>query len=411
VTDSLRAKLDEARRRAHELPAGAVLGVDLVFDDAPVSSLLTDDASCAPTPADATRAALEGFPIDEKVAEALAAQVAARPLLLEELDASLPAERASACLDAMWRHAAPRLEPAEILPLGIQFGFRAERRSGARLPFVWNRLTHVLREMAGIGDKADWDDQPSRLYALLEAAARSYWEGEPHGSISATRAWLAQLEADDAPVGEGDGAQSATEIESELDARGAIALRARLAPLLRLADAMALVGDRSGLGALSGLLRTLIATCSVAGDEHPLVALCLNRLSLLMLRKRGSERDAIEIARHALEIQDRLLGPDHPLTRLVRANLAACYVMLERPEDAAALLEDPLAPAPSDAHSLYWSARLFGLQHEDAREADAWRRYLVAGASRLDRRLEAKRRLARLDAADTLKADPDPRLR
>ena len=48
---------------------------------------------------------------------------------------------------------------------------------------------------------------------------------------------------------------------------------------------------------------------------------------------------------------ERVLGPDHPHTRLFRKNLAAAYRAVGRDEDAAALLDPPSDPDDMDAEA------------------------------------------------------------
>ncbi len=58
----------------------------------------------------------------------------------------------------------------------------------------------------------------------------------------------------------------------------------------------------------------------VLGPEHPEVAVRLNVLALLY-KDQGREAEAEPLFKRALAISDKALGPEHPITKLIRADM------------------------------------------------------------------------------------------
>lgn len=76
------------------------------------------------------------------------------------------------------------------------------------------------------------------------------------------------------------------------------------------------------------------------GEAHPLTLLSQQNLGGVLSRRPGRLRDAIDLLSHVAEAYAPILGPDHPMARWARNNLAFCLLQAKRAEEAREILQE-----------------------------------------------------------------------
>lgn len=388
---TIREKLEEARHRLDEMPAGFGTSPDLAFDDDPIENVVYNNETRSATPVDLVRLVIEGRPVTHEMGPALASILGANPEYLEEVRSARGDDDFGTLLAMIWDTG--RLELRSFVPLGVWLGFdsfRRGRESWSRR--IWLQLADVYRQ-AGSSAKS-MDAAVQEVLRTLESGALEFWqkadvEGPNERLVEADR-FMKALTSDD-PI-END----VEDIEDE-DLLGI----PNLAGVLReTAKTLREQGDAAALTCLYGLASTCLATAVASDSNHPFVADSLNRIFLLAVRRARDER-TVRFGKHALEIRETVLGPGHPLARQSRVNLGGAHVLLGDLQEAEEMLLQAGGVDLDDAHVQYWLARLYQARGGDGDrrlEAEAWRNYLDLSSSAAGRRWEATRRLRALES-------------
>jgi DNA-binding SARP family transcriptional activator len=112
--------------------------------------------------------------------------------------------------------------------------------------------------------------------------------------------------------------------------------------------------------AVALLEQTLASSERILGPDHP-SSLSVRANLAGVYQELGRHQEAVALLEQTLASSERILGPDHPSSLSVRANLAGVYQELGRHQEAVALLEQTLAS----------SERILGPDHPSTRTVRA----------------------------------------